>query len=58
MNFLAVLVANYKLQGLGNYALTDASTAGPAYLGSSTSGTPNLANAPEWVPDVNSSSSQ
>jgi len=52
------LVANYKLQGLGNYALTDASTAGPAYLGSSTSGTPNLANAPEWVADVNSSFSQ
>ncbi len=45
-------MANYKLQDIGNYALTDESTAGTAYLGASTAGTPSLGNAPSWVADV------
>jgi len=52
IDLLAALIAYYKLQGIGDYALTDESTSGPAYLGSSTAGTPNLANAPSWVADV------
>jgi len=32
-NSLAVLIADYKIQGIGNYALADASTSGVAYLG-------------------------